>query len=546
VRYLTEMRAGEEVIVEVPQPPTPPEEGPSRPTAATRAYADVLAWEREHPDDFEGAVARYQDFLRSWAGKPEASRAQARIRELVDRAGRTALERLEGEIRKRLKEHRFTSALRKIRAFERRFGATESGAEAGRLRRQVREQARLELDALLTEVGPLVSANPREAHRRLLAAGPEFPPDLASEITELMERALGLMRLQAHPAASPGNPGRTVPEGPGRPSPPGPGAPPPQPGEPAEGVVAEVAALEQWKSARADLLAGRYADAFQGYTLVIMRYGNTDTYRQHKHAISAGRQAARVGAQGPAALLSVPVTVRRGRLEVEYTFDDARVVQRDFSIEQPFPSDREVDAKVGGGAVRLAGASGLFHVLVWEPDVVVQARIQTEVARDFGILAVEHSDDFRAIMFDIANTRFSLGKGGAEQVHPGHILWFLGQGAWGAADADAIGYIRIAERLKVKLKNGDRVNVEFIRKGDKCEASFQGQTDGVSLKGVVKGDDGKGMGPARIGVFANTGVIRVESLRNQGRVNEAWFEARLRGLIEEDPGPPENPAGADK
>ena len=196
-----------------------------------------------------------------------------------------------------------------------------------------------------------------------------------------------------------------------------------------------------------------------------------------------------------------------------------------------------VAAKVEGGVVTMSGATGLFHLLDWDPDETVEAEVYAEVARDFGLLAVEHSDEFRCVMFNLGNPRFTLKKGDNARANPGHILWFMGQGVWADADADAHGYIKIAERQKVKLANADLCQLTFIRKGDKCEATLKARSDSVSLKGVVKGDDGGGMGSAKIGVFSNTGIIQVKRLRISGRVDPKWFETRLKHLIEEDPGP---------
>ena len=118
----------------------------------------------------------------------------------------------------------------------------------------------------------------------------------------------------------------------------------------------------------------------------------------------------------------------------------------------------------------MSGATGLFHLLVWENDVTVEAEVHAEVARDFGILAVEHSDNFRCVMFNLGNTRFTLKKGANARANPGHILWFMGEGVWADADADAIGYIKIAERPNAKLASAELCQLTFIRKGDQCEA----------------------------------------------------------------------------
>lgn len=309
------------------------------------------------------------------------------------------------------------------------------------------------------------------------------------------------------------------------------------PDGPTEGIVAEAAALEQWRSARLALLEERYEDALEGYTLLVMRYGKTDTYRTHARAIDAGRYAAKVGTLGPVAMLSVPAEVKQGRIEVEYTFHDPRIVERDFSIEQPFASEQPVRAQVEGGVVELGGTSGLLHFCVWEPDVRLEAEVDVRVGRDIGALAVANDDDYRALVLSLGNTRFKLKKDYNAIPNPGHVLWFMGQGVWSDADPDAIGYIKIAERTKVRLENGDRGQIVLERKGERCEGSYKGRTDDVRLRGDVRGDDQGGMGSARVGLFANTGVLVVRSVRIVGKVDPEWFATRLRYLVEEDPGP---------
>lgn len=543
LEYLGTLRAEERVVVFVPEPPRTREHLQVRLDSAGLAYKEIATFEREHPDDFDGAVRRYRSFLRRFPASPEARRTRARISEVVDAAGRAALERLQADAKSMVAQGQFARALESVRRYERHYGATSSGSKVEPLRREVRDAARGALDKLIAQVGPMVAANPRAAHSTLLAAWPAYPPDLAAEITGLMERAIELMKSRGKPPPEPREP--REPRKP-RPSIPlEPGMHPRDPVPPGDGddedddtVLIEAEARSQWQAAYDALRAGDYAQALEGYTLLSLRHGGSDVYQQGRHAIVAGRFAAKVGAQGPAGLLSVPVEMKRGRLEVEYTFDDAREVQRDFHIEQPFPSDRPVTVEPARGVVRMADASGLFHILVWEPDVRFRARVVAEVAHDFGVLAVAETDEFRAIMLDVNNTLFKLKKGPNAKPQPGHLLWFMGQGVWAAADPDAIGYIKIAERRKVDIQNGDRLTLELIRNGDRCEGSFHGRTDGVNLDGRVKGDDGQGMGAARIGLFTNTGILVVEDLQISGKVDMEWFGKYLKDLVDDTQGPP--------
>ncbi|MDA1194880.1 MAG: hypothetical protein O2894_06815 [Planctomycetota bacterium] len=173
-------------------------------------------------------------------------------------------------------------------------------------------------------------------------------------------------------------------------------------------------------------------------------------------------------------------------------------------------------------------------------DVHLEVDAEVHQPHDFGLLAVQESDDFRAILFNVANTRFALKKGDAAQVNRGHVLWYIGQGVWRDADADQHGFIKIDERAKVSLESGDRVKLELTRSKNSAHATLQGKTDGVDLEGNVTGDDGSTMGPGRVGVFTNSGIIVVHAVRISGRVDMDWFRKELGFMVASDPGPPEN------
>jgi hypothetical protein len=285
-------------------------------------------------------------------------------------------------------------------------------------------------------------------------------------------------------------------------------------------------------------VAGRYPQALEGYRLLSSTHGNSETVRSHRLLIEQGLLAARAGVDGPAALLSVPSDGKNGRIEVEYIFDDASIVERDFTAVQPFASAFPERMEAGGGVVRLSGATGLFHNLVYAADVRLEADVDLPSAKDLGAIAVEDGDAYRAVVLTLNNTQWKLKKGDAATVQPGHVLWFVGEGAWSAADPGVHGFIKIAERAVSKISDGDAGTIEFLRKKDRCEGGFRGKSDGVSLEGTVKGDDGRGMGRAQVGLFTNGGALVVRRIRISGLVDPDWFRARLAELIASDPGPP--------
>jgi hypothetical protein len=315
------------------------------------------------------------------------------------------------------------------------------------------------------------------------------------------------------------------------PAPPGPG-PGPAP------AALEEAARTGWAQARADLVAGRYEPALAAYRRLLDEAGGSALVRDHRKKIEAGLRAAKVGVHGPAALLSVPAEGSGMKVEAEYVFDDSTLVDRDFTTAQPFASDLTEKVEAGEGKVRLSGASGLFHNLVFGADVRFEAEVTLETARDLGVIALQDSDDYRAVVLTLNNTRWKLKKGDDATPQPGHVLWFVGEGAWAQADAGVHGFIKIAERTTSKLADRDRGRLEFTRKKDRCEAGFQGKSDGVFLEGTVKGDDGRGMGRAQIGLCTNGGTLVVHSIKVSGTVDETWFKAHLADLVALDPGPP--------
>ncbi len=516
---------------------------------AAREYKLLVAYEQNNPNRFKALVERFRGFVNKHPGRPEVDAAQAKLREIMTTWAERERGKLEEEVDGAVAAQQFSRALRRIREFESRFGATRAGQGTEPLRDHVRERAREALDAIKNDAAPLIDKNARLAHNILVSAGASFPPDMAAEITELLRRARLRMREDAK-SGDGRNPRALPPKRRDEPRKKPPGVPQPldpdpsmgegeEPSEPkAPNERKEEQAREAWRLARADLTAKQYEDALRGYTILTQQYADSETYQKNKDKIAMGRLAAKAGVEGPAALVSVDATMNRGRIELEYNFDKIEVYENDFTEEQPFSSAHAVDVKLKRGKVSMAGASGVLHRLVFLPDVRVEALVTAEVAHDFGLLAVEESDKYRALIFSINNTEFKLKKGDNRKANPGHVLWYVGEGVWSAADEGAHGFIKIAERSTSKLEGGEKFRMELERrKNDLCEAGFGAKSDGVHLKGKVRGDDGSGMKSARVGVFTNTGIITLHQLKISGKVDMAWFEKELEWLASADPGP---------
>ncbi len=539
VNHLKAIQSAEMSKTELPDMPKPK---PGIASRASKELAELFTLEARDPDNHEDLIVRYRRFADAFEGEPEAEAAQARVRELMEGWAKKSRAKLDEDVERLVGAHQFARALKELRDFEKRFATTAAAEGTQTMRRDVRAKARKQLDALIAKAGPLIMPQPRAAHRMLMGVTHEFPADMSAEVVTLIQRAVARMiemppkKQGARPLAPPsngGDPGLPPLGGGDKPPTNPPGRGPDKKEEQKENDQAR----DAWKAAHADLQAGNYPEALQGYTMLIQQHGNSSLYRANKAKIAAGRRAAKVGALGPIGMLGVPATMKKGRLECEYSFDDRRIYEEDWREEQPFSSEMPVQMSWKRGSILMEKCSGLFHKLVYLPDVRIEAEITVQIPHDFGMIAVEESNSFRAILFNIANTKFTLKKGAAAKVNPGHLLWYIGEGVWKDADEGFHGYIKIAEKSRSKLQGGDRLKVELQRRKDSAEGSFQGKTDGVHLEGKVKGDDGSTMGPGRVGIFTNSGVISVDSIRISGKVDMEWFRKQLEFMVASDPGP---------
>ena len=517
---------------------------PKEPTRIARELADLNDEVRARPGKYQDAINQFRAFKRRNVGTTEALIAADRIRELMAAWSESERKALGPHVDKLIEAQQFARALQAINKYETRFGTTPAAADLDSLRSRVRTEADATLEKLITKVGPLIHRQPREAHRMLIGVSHQFPPDQASKVVHLIERCVQRMLetrgTRDRPAPPPQNGGEAQPpakKGAPKKAPPRQPAPPPNAGD----AERNQQCIDAWKIAHGHLQQASYADALQAYTVLQQQYGNTEAFRTHKNKIAAGRRAARAGALGPEALIGVPVEKgKKGRIEFEYHFNSQTVFEEDWTLEQPFSSVWPVQGKWKRGAVSLEKATGMMHRLVFLPDVRIEATVTVLQPRDFGLIAMQESDDFRAVLFNVGNTVFKLKKGDNKIDNKGHVLWYIGQGVWKDADKDAHGFIKIDERAKVTLESGDRVKLEMIRRTDSAQGTLQGKTDGVDLEGKVKGDDGSTMGSARVGLFTNSGVIVVHGVRIVGRVDMEWFRKELAFMVAADPGPPEN------
>jgi|GEM_PF-2635262 len=528
-----------ESMTRVAEPPIPRGE-----TAAANAFAAAEAYEAAHPADREGIVARYAAVARNQGGTAAAERAGARVAELWPRYAAAAWPAVREQAATAANQGRYRRALAALDEFDAKFAGTPPADEAFAVRGQLRTSARAALDGLRQRAAPLFSTDPTRAYRLLYGANLELPADLEAELGALMTYArsrwdeLPGKTPPAREASTPPTPAppRTPPPTPGATPPAGNGAPPTTrvpPGTPSDDL-----ARTTWMAAHQALLGRRWAEARAAYDELLGSLKDTALVRANDHKVRAGRRAADVGVRGPVAFCSEDASYKDGRLTAEWQFDGERSVRDDFDLVEPFGAAEPVSAEVREGRVVLSGSTALLPKVVFDPaDVSWEMDTFSEEPQDFGLLGLQEGRAYRACAMHVGNTRFRLKKGSAAKVLAGHVLWLFGDGVWRDADPGERGFVRLAVRDGNQLKPGERFRVHAELRAGQMTGEIHAKSDPVDLKGPLKGDDGVGIGPLRVGPFTYGGRVGVERFRVSGKVDAAWLEQTLDDLAKADPGP---------
>jgi hypothetical protein len=283
-------------------------------------------------------------------------------------------------------------------------------------------------------------------------------------------------------------------------------------------------------------VAKSYEAAKKNYDLLMKDYTGTQVVIKNVAKIESGQKAADLGFRGPPALLQEESRFAKGRLEVEYQFDDPRILS-DFTVEQPIPSPEGATAQVKEGMAVLSGSTMILLNVVFEPDATWEAECYSDEPRDYGLIAFQEGSEYRALGWEMGNTQFRFKKGGKGPIPSGHVLFLVGDGSWRDADPNQRGWVRLGLREGNRLKAGEPARIRLEVRGDKASAEVHSKSDTASMGGTIKGDDGKAIGPFRVGVFAHTSVAGVERLTVSGKVDMTWFEARVQEFAKGDPGP---------
>jgi hypothetical protein len=538
VNHLQTPGAGK--VAQIPPPVLSPRTEPTMPRLEERAakeYAAAYEFELSHPTDLASAADRYRAIVskREYEGVANADRAAARLTELWPKVAAEAWITARSAVDAAATGRRFRTALSALDEFEGRFAGTPAAASVTEKRVAVRTAARAALDALRERVTPLMASDATRAYRLLTTSGIELPPDLDEELGAMMRR---VRDLWPHPdAAPPPDPAGTAkqpPDGTGR----GPGPiplPPPPPRDPDE---AEAAAKALWLQARADLGAKRWTEARKGYSDLLKAHASTALVTNGKEKIRAGRKAADLALRGPPALLREEAEWKNGRLEVEYSFDDPRSFGEDFTIEQPFAGNEPLTSEVRSGMAILSGSTALLTKVVFDPtDVQWEADCIADEHRDYGLMGLQESNEYKSVAMNVGNTQFKLKKGSAAKVLPGHVLWLYGDGVWRDADPGQRGFVHIDKKNSNGLKPGEKATVKVEMHGDQIGGEIHAKGENVDLKGKLVGDDGKGIGPVRVGCFAYTGRVGIDRLKIIGKPDAAWLQKQFDDLRAQESGP---------
>jgi hypothetical protein len=523
-----------------PIPPTvsDPRQEPAIPRLEERAakeYAAAQEYELTHPTDMVGAADRYRAIVsrKEYEGVAYADRAAARLTEIWPKAAAEAWGTARSAVDTAATSRRFRTALQTLDEFEARFAGTPAAAGVPERRAAVRTAARAALDALRERVTPLMASDATRAYRLLTTSGLELPPDLDEELGAMMRR---VRELWPHPDATPPpDPAGTSSKPPdGR----GPGPiplPPPPPREPEE---AEAAARALWVQARADLGAKRWTEARKAYSDLLKNHASTTIVTNGKEKIRAGRKAADLALRGPPALLREEAEWKNGRLEVEYSFDDVRSFTEDFTVEQPFAGNEPLTAEVRAGMAILSGSTAILTKVVFDPtDVQWEADCVADEHRDYGLIGLQEGNEYKSVAMNVGNTQFKLKKGSAAKVLPGHVLWLYGDGVWRDADPGSRGFVRIDVKNSNSLRGGEKATVKVEMHGDRIGGEIHAKSENVDLEGKLVGDDGKGIGPVRVGCFAYTGRVGIDRLKIIGKPDPAWLQKQFDDLRAQESGP---------
>jgi hypothetical protein len=511
--------------------------------AAAKALEQARAWERSSPNDVEGAVARYASLARSHAGTAAGLEAEAEVLRNRDRLAAKVWADLGPQVDADARGGRYRRALEALDRFETRFHGTPSAAEVVARRDAARTAARAALDALRQRVAPLLATDPVRAYRVLTTSGLELPADLDAELAGLMARVRETWgTVPPPPRESSGAPPEPRRPPDGRtgfrplPTPPDEGAGAPAPG--ATPSADDAAARALWNEALAHLKARRWEEARKGYARLWKEHRTAACVVAQPERVQAGRHAADIGLRGAAALLSGDAEWKDGRLTVEYRFEDAKHFERDFAVEQPFPGEASAQAEVREGMAILSGATSMMLKVVFDPsDVAWEIDGVADEPRDYGVVGFQDGREYRAVAMHVGNTQFRLKKGSAATVLPGHVLWLFGDGVWKDADPGERGFVRIAVDNTNKLRGGERTTVRCAIEDGRIEGDIVAKSEKVHLQGALKGDDGRGIGPLRVGAFAYNGRVGVERIRVEGKVHAGWLEAAHKAALEAAKGP---------
>jgi tetratricopeptide (TPR) repeat protein len=487
------------------------------------------------PDGFERRVMEAGDLEAAAMLHDAIDRAQngATLRELYERRGALAAERLSAQVEREVQAFRYATAAARAEEYRRAWRGTHAQARMTELLDEVREiqntavqSRRAEADALVDE-GRLEAA--RETLRTAWELEPEYRARLDAHARAVEER---IARLTHSPPPPPAERPTFVAVDPADPP-----APPTLPGTPHPDVKRLREARELLRSARSLADASRHDAASRTIAELVDSYGDLSFVKRRREALAALRALAEYRKRGVMALFRATEAKRRGkRVALTYAFTSADELLDWESMKTiAHKSDGRFEAIRGG--VRGTGAQTLVLRAYFENDVTIRCRSTPAEPRTHGLAFCQARDETRQVMLLVTNHWFVEGENYVKE-RPGHSLIMIGKGtnADVPVDSPETGFIFRVTRAAPEVPAGAEAALEFRLDGSRMEATVACGGSDASLRGEARGDDGRGIERLRPALFVVDaaavfravvieGVLHPDSERDRVRELERLVEA---------------------
>lgn len=485
--------------------------------------------ERNPPDGFERRVME--------AGDPEAAamlrdamdraRNGAALRELFERRGAVAAERLAAEVEREVQAFRYATAAARAEEYRRAWRGSRAQARMTDLLDEVREiqnnavqSRRVEADALVVE-GRFDAA--REALRMAWELEPEYRARLDAHARAIEER---IARLTHSPPPPPVERPPVVAADPDEPP-----LPPTLPGTPHPDVRRLREARELLRKARSLSDASRHEAASRTIAELVDSYGDLSFVKRRREALAALRALAEYRRRGVMALFRAMAAKRQGkRVALTYAFTSPEeLLDWEAMKTIPHKSDGRFEATRGG--VRGTGAHAFLLRAFFENDVTLRCRSTPVEPRTHGLAFCQAGEETRQVMLLVTNHWFVEGENYVKE-RPGHSLVMIGKGtnADVPVDSPETGFIFRVTRDSPQVPAGAEATLLFRVEGSRMEATIACGGSDASLRGEARGDDGRGIERLRPALFVVDASAVFRAVAVEGVLHPDCERERVREL----------------